>query len=75
MLSEGMSKLAVSRRLLANCFINILRKVDNLMKNKINNKINIIPIGLYFTMDCFLFYIFSFEMSIFSNETPCELDI
>jgi hypothetical protein len=41
------------------------------MKIKINNKINIIPIGLYLLWIVFVLYFFFFEIIIFSNETPC----
>ncbi len=41
------------------------------MKIKINNKINIIPIGLYLLWIVFVLYFFFFEIIIFSKETPC----
>ena len=41
------------------------------MRIKINNKINIIPIGLYLLWIVFVLYFFFFEIISFSKETPC----
>ena len=40
------------------------------MKIKINNKINIIPIGLYLLWIVFVLYFFFFDIIFFSKETP-----
>ncbi|MCF6139691.1 hypothetical protein L1S34_00170 [Flavobacterium sp. K77] len=48
-----------------------MEKINNLMKIKINNKKNIIPIGLYLLWIVFVLYFFFFKINSFSNETPC----
>lgn len=41
------------------------------MKIKFENKINIIPITLYFIWCLFVLYSFIFQNEAFANETPC----
>lgn len=41
------------------------------MNIKVENKINLIPITLYFIWCLYLLYFYLFRIKSFSNETPC----